>query len=53
MAGNGLKDTRPRGSVIADEYGLACGIQTGDDSSDFHGIPLVLLGGHHVAPPLW
>ena len=49
MARDGLKGARPWGSFIADEYGLACGIEAGDDSSDFHNIPLGSVGGHNVA----
>jgi hypothetical protein len=39
VAGNGVKGTGPRRSIITDEYGLAHGIEAGDDSSNFHGIP--------------
>ena len=45
MARDGLKGARPWGSIIADEYGLACGIQARDDSSDFHSIPLEVWAG--------
>jgi len=45
MAGNGFKGARAWSSVIADKYGLACGIQARDDSSDFHSIPLGVWAG--------